>query len=649
MNIFGLSITRASRQKALSPVDSKRGWWPVIRESFAGAWQRNIEIKRDNVLSHHAVFACQTLIASDIAKMRVKLVELGTDGVWKEIASPAFSPVLRKPNHYQTRIQFWESWMLSKLSSGNTYALKQRDNRGVVVRLYILAPDLVTPMVSGNGEVFYELRADHLSGLPERIVVPAREIIHDRFNCLFHPLVGLSPIFAAGLPAVQGLAIQKDQTLLFKNGARPSGILTAPGEIGDDTANRLKEQWEANYGGENIGKVAVLGDGLKFEAMAVKAIDAQVVEQMKWNAEVVCSTYHVPPYKIGAGQMPTVNNVQSLNLEYYTQCLQVLIEAAELCLDEGLGMDSEKIGTEFDLDGLLRMDTASQVEVLGKLKGIATLNEARRRIDLPPTDGGDTIYLQHQDHSLAAIAARDAQLVEDARTPPPAPANDDNLEKLAENMKGHVARAVDSLAADTKALAARLAALEERPAPERGEKGEAGEPGARGPAGERGERGEKGDKGDPGERGDPGVTGPQGPDGPQGAPGRDGRDGAAGRDGEKGIDGRDGVDGKDGAPGRDGKDGFSLKHFDVSMSAERTMLLSFEDEEQRFEVELGLPYQLYRGVWKEGEYTQGDSVTWGGSVWVLMAEKSELRPDAPDSGWLLAVKKGRDGKDAPKC
>jgi phage portal protein BeeE len=42
--------------------------------------------------------------------------------------------VLRKPNRFQTRIQFLESWALSKLSRGNTYVLKQRDNRNVVTR-----------------------------------------------------------------------------------------------------------------------------------------------------------------------------------------------------------------------------------------------------------------------------------------------------------------------------------------------------------------------------------------------------------------------------------------------------------------------------------------------------------------------------------
>jgi hypothetical protein len=46
-------------------------------------------------------------------------------------------------------------------------------------------------------------------------------------------------------------------------------------------------------------------------------------------------------------------------------------------------------------------------------------------VNLGPVDGGDTIYLQQQDHSLAAIAARDAQLIDAANNPPePAPEPD---------------------------------------------------------------------------------------------------------------------------------------------------------------------------------------------------------------------------------
>jgi len=420
MRIFGLSITRARKEKALSGVSGNRGgWYPIVRESFAGAWQRNITVKFDSVAVYHAVYACMTLIASDIAKLRVKLVAKDSNDIWTETTNPAYSPVLRKPNKVQNRIQFYESWVLSKLSRGNAYILKGRDNRGVVTSMYVLDPNLVRPLVSESGDVFYELSVDALSGVTERVIVPAREIIHDRYNCIFHPLVGTSPIVACGLSAMQGLYIQQNSTRFFEGGATVPGILTAPGAISDETAKRLKEHWETNYTGDNSKKVAVLGDGLKYERMSMTSVEAQLIEQLKWTAEVVCSTFHVPPYKISVGQLPNYNNIQSLNVEYYSQCLQSLIEAIELCLDEGLGT-GEQIGTEFDLDGLLRMDSATQMDVLEKAKGKLTPNEQRKRLNAPPVVGGDTVYMQEQDHSLEWLSRRDAQPIE-APVPQPTP------------------------------------------------------------------------------------------------------------------------------------------------------------------------------------------------------------------------------------
>jgi len=408
-------------RKSLSPVDNRGGWWPWVREPFSGAWQRNIEIEHDTVVANHAVFACMTLIASDIAKLRIKLVQKDENGIWSEISNPAYSPVLRKPNGFQTRIQFMESWMLSKLSRGNTYVLKKRDLRGVVNGLYVLDPTRVRPLISSDGSIFYQLYGDDLNQIEDSLVVPARDIIHDRFNCLFHPLVGLSPIFANGLAAVQGLKMQEHSARFFGNNANPGGILTAPGEIDDDTAKRLKEYWESNYTGKNAGKIAVLGDGLKYQQLQIAATDAQLVEQLKWSAEVVCSTFHVPGFLIGVGAEPTYNNVSNLTLRYYSQCLQKLMEDAEACLDEGLGMDGVTLGTEFDEEALMRLDAMTQMDVLEKSKGKLTVNEQRKRLNQKPVAGGDTVYLQEQDHSLEWLSRRDALPIEGDTPPEPEP------------------------------------------------------------------------------------------------------------------------------------------------------------------------------------------------------------------------------------
>lgn len=407
MKLFGLTISRTKASQPM-PVSSNRGWYRIT-ESFTGAWQKNIAIDKASVLVQNKVFACQTLIASDFSKNCVDLVEETEDGIWVKTKNSAYSPVLNKPNRFQNRIQFWESWILSKLSTGNTYVLKQRDIRGVVKALYVLDPCRVTPMVTDDGTVYYQLKADNMAGLKDfEPLVPASEIIHDRFNCMFHPLIGLSPIVACGAAAMQALAIQNSSTYFFNNRAMPSGFLTAPGAISNDTASRLKDGWEANYAGENAGKVAILGDGLKFESMVMKAVDAELVDQLKMTSEDICCAYHVPGYKVGVGAIPSGASVESLNLEYLNQALHRLFEDAELCLDEGLSLPP-KLGVQFDTDNLLRMDTLSLMEVLEKGEGFMKLDEQRKRINLPPLPiGGDTVYKQEQNYSVEALAKRDA-------------------------------------------------------------------------------------------------------------------------------------------------------------------------------------------------------------------------------------------------
>ena len=431
MKLLGFQVPFTQKALNAFPISGTRGGggWMRILESYPGAWQQNVEIDREAVLTYSAVFACSTLIASDISKLRIKVVEQATfDAVWKEIENPAYSPVLRKPNKYQNRIQFIENWVLSKLSSGNTYILKGRDNRGVVNALYILDWRRVTPLVTDSGDVYYQLDSDKLAGLnQDQIIVPAMEIIHDRYNCIYHPLVGISPIIAAGLTATQGMNIQQSSTQFFGNRAMPGGILVAPGEISDQAAAELKAYWNTNFTGVNAGKIAVLGDNMRFEKLSTDANAAQLIEQLKWSAEIVCSVFHVPPYKIGVGTMPTYNNIQSLNVEYYSQALQSLIEQMELCLDEGLEF-KKGMGTELDVENLLRMDSITQMEVLEKASGVLTIDEKRRKLELDKVTGGGSVYLQQQNYSLDALAKRDAKDDPFAKEPATPPANNDNAD-----------------------------------------------------------------------------------------------------------------------------------------------------------------------------------------------------------------------------
>lgn len=393
------------------------GTWHSLtsQEPFPGAWQRNVSLdRRDEMLSHSAVYACVTRIANDIAKMPINLVEkMPETKIWEVVErdSPFWRP-LRRPNLVQNRIQFFTLWVLSKLLHGNAYILKERDERGVVARLYVLPPQSVQPMLTEDGSVFYRYSIKEVPGLSEGkdITIPASEIIHDLMNPLFHPLCGVSPLYACALSATQASKIQKHATLLFENRAMPSGILSVPGELPKDAAN-WKEEWEKNYSGVNAGRVAVMGGGVKFEAITQTSEQNQLVEQLKWTVEDIARAFGMPLHKIGAGPVPTSNNVEALNQQYYDDCLQIHIESIELALDYGLNLDNVQgrtLGTEFDLKNLLRMDSATQMTTLdtGVRSGLIAINEGRAEINLPPLKGGEQPYLQQQNYPLASLVDR---------------------------------------------------------------------------------------------------------------------------------------------------------------------------------------------------------------------------------------------------
>lgn len=389
-----------------APAVVNKSWWrPLVRESYTGAWQSNVTVDMTSVSSNWAVFACVSLIANDIGKMPAFVMRYDeTQGIWVKVVKRR---VLDIPNKFQVWTDFVRSWMFSLLLTGNTYVLRVLDDKGFVTALYVLDPRSVRPVVTPSGDVYYRVAADNLSGLQDSVTIPASAIMHDRINTLWHPLCGVSPLYASGVAAMQGLAMQDNSAQFFRNMSRPGGILTAPGHISDATAVRLKEYWETEFAGDAAGKIAVVGDGLKYEPMAMTAHDSQLIEQLRFTGEMICATFHVPPYKLGIGAPPSVGNIAALNQQYYDQCLHPLVEAIERRLDIGLEIVyPEQVW--FDTDELLRMDPSTRWDSYGKAVGAGVMapNEARRREQLPPAKGGEVPFLQMQNYSLADLARR---------------------------------------------------------------------------------------------------------------------------------------------------------------------------------------------------------------------------------------------------
>lgn len=431
MRLFGFEIKRA--EKALTPISNWRNGWRTIQEPFTGAWQRNMELSVGDLTCYPALYACLAAPSQDIGKLPFMLMEERSDGIFVQVENPAYSPVLRKPNGYQNPQQFREAWVRSLLLHGNTYVLKRRDMRNVVTELYILDPCRVQPMVSESGRVYYQINYPSATNLlpesypAEMLTIPASEIIHDRINCWHHQLIGVPPVCAAHWPALKNLKILKTSAEFFANRAQPGGILSVPAGMDDSDAEAIQTFWAENYNGVNAGKVAVIGADMKFTAFNwASGADSQLVEQMKYSDEQVCQPFRIKPYKIGIGTPPGGWKSDDVNVEYHGDALSPMIESMETLLAEGLGI-SRPLQIWLDTEPLWRMDEGKMAEVQTKLvQGmVGKPDESRKKFNLPPTPGGDTLWGQHQDYPLGMLAGRDDLNPAPAPTPPPEPTEEE--------------------------------------------------------------------------------------------------------------------------------------------------------------------------------------------------------------------------------
>jgi HK97 family phage portal protein len=423
-----------------------------VHEPFAGAWQQNAEqFGQSGIFS--AVYACISIIANDVSKLPPRIRRRNKDGSKDDFDNHPGSRVLYYPNGYQTRVDFWGQFMSSCLFTGNTYVYLLRDARGVVSEMHILDPRRVRVLMADDGSIFYQVGNERLAELIGQQYIPARDILHHRLLTLNHPLMGLTPLYAAGVSAMTGQTIQQNSYAFFANMSRASGVLTAPGKISPELAGRLKVEWDQNFKGGQMGKTAVLGEGMKWEPLTISAADAQLIEQLRWSVEDVARCFRVPTYMLTDASKISFKNAEQLARNYYGQTLQHHIESIEARIDVAFGL-ADDVYCEFDLSTLLRMEFDSRMTAYreGINSGVLTINEARRMEELPPKDGGDEPLVQMQYRPLSMAGDPMAGAAMPPVEPPPEP----DAEEIDEDAEAAELEAAEALRLEENAALAIL-------------------------------------------------------------------------------------------------------------------------------------------------------------------------------------------------
>ena len=408
MEVFGYEFTLPRKASgSLRPAAiGQSGWWPIVREPYTGAWQKNDPITAQSALSNPSVFGCVSAISADIAKIAPPLLlAQDTQGFWTETTNSAYTPVLGTPNRYQTAQQFHEQVVLSLLLHGNAYLLKSRDARGVVDALFGLEPARVQVLVAPDGSVYYELQPNDLAGVvPSEppTIAPAREIIHVRINCFFHPLMGVSPLDAVAGAVAQAQAIESSSTGFFASGGRSPFALIAPTKLDPLSAERVKtEALKFKTSGTMI-----LENGMQLVPMPTSAADTQLIAQLGWTEETIAKCFRMPISLLNSAKQPPYANAEASQLQYKS-CLEPYLVSIANGLTTGLELPLY-LKVEFDDTLLSWMDTATRTKAAQTaiVSGMSP-NEVRETFyGLGPVSGGELPYLQQQNSPVSQLADR---------------------------------------------------------------------------------------------------------------------------------------------------------------------------------------------------------------------------------------------------
>lgn len=354
-------------------------------------------ISQATALTIPTVYRCVDRLASDLARCTPYLYRESRDNSVELVEKHPILSLFVRPNPVQTWYDFAYMLWVGYLLRGNAYAAILRDRRGNTAGLIPINPDAVMVLEAADGQIFYNVnriglwQIAMLRDFPTAI--PAENMLHFR-GLSFNALVGVSTIGLARDTLGLEMGQQQQASRWIGNGARPSTWLKTAKQLTEETANRLRTQFDNLHAGvQNTGRTVVLEDGLEPVPLQLTSVDLEFISQRNFSVLEICRIFGVPPHKVGVTDRGSVQNIAAQDQDYVNTAVMGKTVMAEQRMRLAFDLDREGIFVGLDERQLLRADvqTRATVSRLNILSGKTTQNEERRADRLPPLEGGDRL------------------------------------------------------------------------------------------------------------------------------------------------------------------------------------------------------------------------------------------------------------------
>ena len=369
---------------------------------FYGSTTAGKPVNEQTAMQMTAVYSCVRILSETVAGLPLHVYRYNdSGGKEKDLKHPLYKLLHDEPNPEMTSFAFRETLMSHLLLWGNAYAQIIRNARGDVIALYPLMPNRMTVDRDTNGHLYYRYQKSSddapTLGKDSQVYLAPSDVMHIP-GLGFDGLVGYSPIAMAKNAVGLAIATEEYGAKFFANGAAPGGVLEHPGTIKDP--QKVKESWNSAYqGSSNAHRVAVLEEGMKYQAIGISPEQAQFLETRKFQINEIARIFRVPPHMLADLEKSSFSNIEQQSLEFVKYTLDPWVVRWEQAMCRVLLSESEKptVFIKFNVDGLLRGDYQSRMNgyATARQNGWMSSNDIREleNLDRIPAELGGDLYL----------------------------------------------------------------------------------------------------------------------------------------------------------------------------------------------------------------------------------------------------------------
>jgi HK97 family phage portal protein len=342
----------------------------------------------DSAMQLSAVWSCVKLLAETVASLPINVYKITENGRKVDKNNDLQLLFSSKVNRYQTKVEFFETVILNLVVNGNAYCLIQRFGDKIVGLLPLMADQMRVTLMA-DGSITYEYYQD--AGVT---VFSEKSIWH--LKLMGNGIIGLSPLDHQKRTLGIAQAAENAVTKIYKNGAKPSGVLTLDKFLTEPQREQIRNKFYSLSSG-NQDRLMVLEGGMKWESVSLSPQDIELLASRQFQISEICRWYGVPSVMVNDTSSTTVwgSGIEQIVAGFYKITLRPILEKIEASIVANLiQLPSREV--EFDFNALTRGDTKTRYESYrtGIQGGLLMPNEARAQEGLPPAEGGDKLYMQ---------------------------------------------------------------------------------------------------------------------------------------------------------------------------------------------------------------------------------------------------------------